>query len=46
MQELNRAINFDIGWGDNLNNIMFLMGFNIVFVFLGIITLKRRLNEY
>jgi len=43
---LHRAVNFDIGWGGNLNNIMLLMGFNIVFVFLGIITLKRRLNEY
>ncbi|UCE06281.1 MAG: ABC transporter permease, partial [bacterium] len=37
---LHRAVNFDIGWSGNINNILFLIGFNIVFVFLGIITLK------
>lgn len=41
---LHRAVNFDIGWSGNLNNIMFLIGFNIVFVFLGIITLKRKVK--
>jgi ABC-2 type transport system permease protein len=41
---LHRAVNFDIGWSGNLNNIMFLIGFNIVFVFLGIITLKRKVR--
>ncbi len=39
---LHRAVNFDIGWGGNLNNILFLIGFDIVFVLLGIITLKRK----
>jgi len=39
---LHRAINFNIGWSGNLNNIMFLIGFNIVFISLGIITLKRK----
>lgn len=41
---LHRAVNFDIGWSGNLNNIMFLIGFNIIFVFLGIITLKRKVK--
>lgn len=41
---LHRAVNFDIGWSGNLNNIMFLIGFNIVFVLLGIITLKRKVK--
>lgn len=41
---LHRAVNFDIGWSGNLNNIMFLIGFNIVFVFLGIITLRRKVK--
>ncbi|HDY68371.1 MAG TPA: ABC transporter permease [Candidatus Scalindua sp.] len=41
---LHRAVNFDIGWSGNLNNIMFLIGFNIIFVFLGIITLKRKVR--
>jgi ABC-2 type transport system permease protein len=41
---LHRAVNFDIGWGGNLNNIMFLIGFNIVFIFLGIISLKRKVQ--
>ena len=41
---LHRAVNFDIGWSGNLNNIMFLIGFNIVFVFLGITTLKRKVK--
>ena len=39
---LHRAVNFNIDWGGNLNSIMFLIGFNIVFAFLGIITLKRK----
>jgi len=43
---LYRAVNFNIGWSGNLNNIMVLIGINIVFVFLGIITLKRKVNEY
>ncbi len=43
---LHRAVNFNIGFSGNLNNIMFLIGFNIVFMFLGIITLKRKVNEY
>jgi len=43
---LHRAVNFDIGWSGNFRSMMFLIGFNIVFVFLGIITLKRRVNEY
>lgn len=41
---LHRAVNFDIGWSGNLNNIMFLIGFNIIFVLLGIITLKRKVK--
>jgi len=41
---LHRAVNFGIGWSGNLNNIMFLIGFNIVFVFLGIITLERKVK--
>ena len=41
---LHRAVNFDIGWSGNLNNIIFLIGFNIVFVLLGIITLKRKVK--
>lgn len=41
---LHRAVNYDIGWSGNLNNIMFLIGFNIVFVLLGIITLKRKVK--
>ena len=41
---LHRAVNFDIGWSGNLNNIMFLIGFNIVFVLLGIVTLKRKVK--
>ncbi len=39
-----RAVNFNIGWSGNLSNILVLIGFNIVFVFLGIITLKRKLT--
>jgi ABC-2 type transport system permease protein len=39
---LYRAVNFNIGWSGNLNNIMALIGFNIVFVFIGIISLKRK----
>ncbi|NIM16750.1 MAG: ABC transporter permease [Candidatus Aminicenantes bacterium] len=41
---LHRAVNFDIGWSGNLKNIMFIIGFNIAFVFLGIITLKRKVQ--
>ena len=41
---LQRAVNFNIGWSGNLNNIMLLIGFNIVFIFLGIITLKRKVK--
>jgi ABC-2 type transport system permease protein len=41
---LHRAINFDIGWSGNLNNIVFLTGFIIVFLFLGIISLKRKVQ--
>lgn len=41
---LHRAVNFDIGWGGNLNNIVLLMGFNIVFVYLGMISLKRKIR--
>ena len=41
---LHRAVNFDIGWSGNLNNIMRLIGFNLVFISLGIITLKRKLK--
>lgn len=41
---LYRAVNFNIGWSGNLNNIMALIGLNIVFVFFGIITLKRKVK--
>jgi len=41
---LHRAVNFNIGWSGNLNNMLFLIGFNMVFVSLGIITLKRKVT--
>lgn len=41
---LHRAVNFDIGWSGNLNNLMLLVGFNIVFISLGIMTLKKKLK--
>ena len=41
---LHRAVNFDIGWSGNFNNIMFLIGFNIIFVLLGIAILKRKVT--
>jgi len=41
---LYRAVNFGIGWEGNINNIFLLMVFNIVFIFLGIITLKRKVQ--
>jgi len=41
---LHRAVNFDIGWSGNLNNLMLLFGFNFVFISVGIIALKRKLK--
>ena len=41
---LHRAVNFNIGWIGNLNNILFLVGFDVIFVLLGIITLKRKVE--
>lgn len=41
---LHRAVNFNIGWSGNLNNLILLIGFNVVFISLGIITLKRKLK--
>lgn len=41
---LHRAVNFDIGWRGNVKNILLLSGFNIVFVFTGIVTLKRKVK--
>jgi len=41
---LHRSINFNVGWSGNLNNLMFLFGFNIVFIFIGMITLKRKIQ--
>lgn len=41
---LHRAVNFKIGWSGNLNNLLYLIGFNVVFVFLGIITLQRKVR--
>lgn len=40
---LHRAVNFDIGWNGNATNVLSLVGFNIVFITLGIMTLKRKL---
>ncbi|MFQ5753979.1 MAG: ABC transporter permease [bacterium] len=41
---LHRAVNFDIGWSGNLNNILYLLGFNVFFVFLGMMTLNRKVT--
>ena len=41
---LHRAVNFHIGWSGNLINILFLLGFNIIFVLLGIFALKRKVT--
>ena len=41
---LYRAVNFNVGWSGNLNNILALIGLNIVFVFIGIISLKRKVK--
>jgi ABC-2 type transport system permease protein len=41
---LHRAVNFNIGWSGHLNNFMVMIGFNIVFIFLGIFTLKRKVK--
>jgi ABC-2 type transport system permease protein len=43
MDILFRAINFDIGWSGNLLNIMWLLVFNLIFISLGIFSLKRKL---
>ena len=40
---LHRAVNYNIGWSGNVNNLIRLIGFNIIFIVLGIITLKRKL---
>jgi ABC-2 type transport system permease protein len=40
---LRRAINFNIGWGGNIWNVMALVCFNIVFIAVGIAVLKRKL---
>jgi ABC-2 type transport system permease protein len=41
---LHRAINYNIGWEGNLNNIFALIGFNILIILLGLITLKGKLK--
>jgi ABC-2 type transport system permease protein len=41
---LHKAINFDIGWGGNIRNILSLAGFDIVFACLGIVILKRKVR--
>ena len=43
---LYRVINFNIGLDGNWANLLFLSGFNILFVLLGIFTLKRKIYEY
>jgi hypothetical protein len=40
---LHRAINFNIGWGGNIRNILLLAGINVVSVSIGIVALKRKL---
>ena len=40
---LHKVINFNVGWGGNLNNLLIIAGFNVAFIFLGIITLKRKI---
>ena len=40
---LHKAVNFGIGWSGNMKNILFLLGYNIIFVSLGIMTLRRKL---
>jgi ABC-2 type transport system permease protein len=41
---LHRAVNFNIGWTGNTSNLISLAGFNVVFIFLGIFSLKRKLT--
>ena len=41
---LNRAINYDIGWSGNAENLIFTTGFVFVIVFLGIIILRRKVK--
>ncbi|UCF05812.1 MAG: ABC transporter permease [bacterium] len=41
---LHKAINFNIGWSGNVRNILPLAGFDIVFVCLGIVILKRKVR--
>ena len=40
---LHRAVNFGIGWSGNLKNILFLLSYNLLFISLGIMTLRRKL---
>ena len=42
---LHRTLNYDIGWAGNANNILYLIGANIFFVLLGIVTLSRKVHE-
>ena len=41
---LNRAVNFDVGWVGNLNNLLILVGFSLFFVCLGITTIQRKVK--
>jgi len=40
---IHKAANFGIGWSGNLKNILYLLGYNLIFISLGIITLRRKL---
>lgn len=40
---LSKALNFNAGWSGNIHNLLFLSGFNIVFLVLGVFSLRRRL---
>lgn len=41
---VHRAANFGAGWGDIWLNLLILIGFDVAFVLIGIIALKRRLR--
>lgn len=43
VKTLHRASNFGIGWDGNVDNLVFLVAFNVILISLGIVTLKRKM---
>ncbi len=40
---LHATVNYNVGWGGNLNNILALIGLNSAFILIGIISLRRKI---